>query len=146
MYIGGLTRALNELNVRLESHPLIATLQARLAASEAATAESNQALQRMLSVEVPRHTEAAVRAETARMERKVAQAVSERDLMQRDLEKEAVAHRAFRRAAIEREAALDARLADERRRTELARADVADIQQRLDERNRQLQILRAKVS
>lgn len=88
----------------------------------------------------------AVRAETARMERKVAHADSQRELMQLELQKEQVARRNQRRAAAEREEELEARLKAHADKIEAIQADADEMRARLDERNKQVQLLRSRVS
>lgn len=122
------------------------TLQARLAASEQRVADRERDLLRLQRTEVPRAVADAVRAETARMERKVAQADAQRELMQQELQKEQVARRNFRRAAAEREHELETRLAKQEERTTFARRDADEARTRLDDRNKQLQLLRSRVS
>lgn len=101
---------------------------------------------RFQRVELPRAVSDAVRQETARMERKVAHADAQRELMQHELQKEQVARRNAKRAAYEREQELESRLKAQEERIKGMREDAEETRSRLDDRNKQVQLLRSRVS
>lgn len=131
--------------MRLEEHPLVGTLQTRLVAAEQRMREREGDLLRFQRVDLPRAVADAVRTETSRMERKVAHADAQRELMQHELQKEQVARRNARRAAHEREQELESRLKAQEERTKAILADAEETRARLDDRNKQLQLLRSRV-
>lgn len=103
-------------------------------------------LLRFQRVELPRAVTDAVRTETARMERKVTHADAQRELMQHELQKEQVARRNAKRAAYEREQELESRLQAQEQRIKGMQEDAKETRARLDDRNKQVQLLRSRVS
>lgn len=114
-YVGGLSVALNKFTDHLESHPLIPVLQARVALLEEANAGQTRELRNLEDVALPRAVKKAVQADRLKSEKHIKRANDERDLIQRELEKEQVARVTFKRAMKEREDELEKRISDAKR-------------------------------
>lgn len=143
-YIGGLTVAINKLRDHLEEHPFIPTLKGQLAASRNDYAALAEALPMTVENAVQAAVGNAVGKAEARADREVQKIVKERDVMQRDLEKEQVARVAAKRAAAEREEALNARLEKLESALEKERQARAELTTRVDERTRLLKMYQAR--
>lgn len=98
-----MTVAINKLRGELETHPLIPQLHDRIATLEEANERQVQNLTAMETTLIPRAIKMGAEEERKRCDKVIAAIEKERDLMQRDLQKEQVAKSNFRRAMKERE-------------------------------------------
>lgn len=117
-YVGGLNVALNRLSTRLEEHPLLSTLEGRIATLQdklAAVQRENARSTADLKARLTHDMRSQIHKEQARAEKEVKRAQGERDLMQREMEKQKIALQAFKKAVVEREAAQEAKLAEAQR-------------------------------
>ncbi|BEJ15761.1 hypothetical protein CspHIS471_0503660 [Cutaneotrichosporon sp. HIS471] len=146
-YMGGLIAAVNKLHNRLEEHPLIGTLEGRvrtledqLAAAQREHARSTLELERRMQAELER----VILKERGKAERDVARATKERDTMQREVEKSKIALHRGRTAAGEREADLQAKLAEAQRLGAMETQTRAELQKDLADRTKTLKMWQAK--
>ncbi|BEJ00473.1 hypothetical protein CcaverHIS631_0503300 [Cutaneotrichosporon cavernicola] len=146
-YMAGLTAAVNKLHNRLEEHPLIGTLEGRvrtledqLAAAQREHARSTLELERRMQAELER----VILKERGKAERDVARATKERDTMQREVEKSKIALHRGRTAAGEREADLQAKLAEAQRLGAIETQTRTELQKDLADRTKTLKMWQAK--
>ncbi|WVR09055.1 hypothetical protein IAU60_006116 [Kwoniella sp. DSM 27419] len=140
-YITGLKVSLDQLHARLESDSLNPELrlQNRALASEIAD------LQDQLRTTVPREVRRAVEAERSRMEKRVAEAQKERDIMQRHYQEEKVRRKHGVKDMMERKAEMDKKMAEVEKSYENEKREREATQDTLRERNKLLKLMQAKV-
>ncbi|KAK6906046.1 hypothetical protein L486_06389 [Kwoniella mangroviensis CBS 10435] len=140
-YIDNLTKEIKNLRHTLQTNPLIPNLRAKLAEKE--TELTN--LHRQSRLNIQRETKRVKEEEQARCERRVQKAVEERDIFQREYEREKVQRKAGIRAMEERENDLKRKLEEAteqlKKETETRRFKETTLQ----ERNKQLKMFQKKV-
>lgn len=131
---------MNKLREGLEEHPLIPALMGQL--------ETTKQEYTILQAEFPRSVERAVRTavevERKKADKEIRKANKDRELMQRELEKEQVARVAAKRAASEREVAQDTRVRELERLLEREKEDRTATSHLVTERTRLLKMYQAK--
>ncbi|WVN88039.1 uncharacterized protein L203_103238 [Cryptococcus depauperatus CBS 7841] len=139
-YAEGLTAAINKLRASLESHPLIANLQARIFELEEIIKEHNNSMR----VIIPSEVRKAKEAEQAKLGKKVKQIRDELEAIQRELEREKVARRASKKEMDVRAKENEKIIADLKRQIELEVKEREDLQSALQERGKLLKMYHTK--
>ncbi|CAK9781697.1 hypothetical protein CC85DRAFT_289760 [Cutaneotrichosporon oleaginosum] len=146
-YVGRLNVALHRLQTRLEEHPLIGTLEGRVALLETQLAEAQRNhkratadLERRMQMELDRM----MVQERTRAEKEISRAANERDAMQREVEKTRTALARARSTASEREDDLQAKLVEAQRIAARETEERQILQKDLVDRTKTLKFWQAK--